>query len=748
MRKRCSTALDSKFKGRPGVPEIPRLQADFAACTIIAKNYLAMARVLAESFQQRNPGCPFFVLLMDPIEGYFPPDKEPFFLLEARQLDIPNLEGFLFKYGILEASTAVKPTFLKKLFREHDVQKLVYLDPDILVLEPLQELSSLLDRHSIVLTPHTTTPYPDDAIPGDHDILRAGGFNLGFVALRNGAVTQSLLDWWERKLYHYGLLDFEKNMFVDQRWMDLAPALFGDVEVLRDPGYNVAYWNLHERQTTIADDKLFVNGGPCYFFHFSGFNPEEPSLVSKHQTRFKMRKLGDLQSLFAKYRQKLLEKGWEETSKWPYTYDFFDNGHPIPAAARRFYWSLGEEVAALGSPFTWINDVAAAVTKAKPEREAGEIPFGINVIGYVASEKGVGEAVRSNIRIVKSTGIPYVSNNFVDTGSRNLEALPGSFSHTNPYKVNLINVNADQMPYFVQRNNGYLMGRYNVGYWAWELPSFPKEWWGSFAYVDEIWVPSKFTRDSVARASSRPVICVPHSIDPDVQPSREWTRERLNISSDTFVYLFLFDFHSFLERKNPVGLITAFKQAFGDRKDVLLLMKSVHADSDPSSLRRLEKVSQGANVRIFDEVLSKQAIHALMQLSDCYVSLHRSEGFGLTLSEAMMCGIPVIATAYSGNMDFMSEENSFLVPYRLVEIDQDHGPYKSGNVWADPDLEKAGDLMMNVFQDRSRSSAIAKRGQTDVMTRLHPSAIGEIVKSRLRELGNLRSDAVSDGISR
>lgn len=735
MRKPPSRTVESKFGHRPGVPEIPRQHADFAACTIIAKNYLGMARVLAESFQRCNPGCPFFVLLMDPVEACFTPARESFHLLEARQLPIANLEGFLFKYGIMEASTAVKPTFLKKLFRDHDLRKLIYLDPDILVLEPLHELSQLLDKHSIVLTPHITSPYPDDAIPGEHDILRAGTFNLGFIGLRNSAVTQNLLHWWERKLYHYGLLDFEKNMFVDQRWMDLAPSLFGDVNILRDPGYNVAYWNLHDKQVAVSEEKVLVNGGTCYFFHFSGFNPMEPTVISKHQTRFKMRKVGDLQSLFTKYRLLLLENGWEQTSKWPYTYNFFDNGHPIPDAARRFYWSLGEDVGNLGSPFTWIGDAESLQSDSHRQSDAVERPFGINVIGYIASEKGVGEAVRSNIRIIESTGVPYVSNNFVDSGSKNLENLPQSFSHTNPYKLNLINVNADQMPYFVQRNNGYLRGRYNIGYWAWELPAFPAEWRGSFAYVDEVWVPSRFTQESVAQASPRPVICVPHSIDPDIKTAPEWTRERLKISPDTFVYLFLFDFHSFLERKNPVGLIRAFKQAFGDRKDVLLLMKSVHADSDAASLRRLQKEIAGANVRIFDDVLSRQAIHALMQVADCYVSLHRSEGFGLTLSEAMMCGKPAIATAYSGNMDFMNQENSFLVPYRLVEIEQDHGPYKRGNVWADPDLEQASSLMMEVFEDRAEVAAVATRGQKDVMTQLHPRAIAELVKSRLTELG-------------
>jgi glycosyltransferase involved in cell wall biosynthesis len=724
-----------KFRTRPMLPPLPRLHAEFAACTIIAKNYLPMARLLAESFQRHNPACPFFVLLMDPVEGCFQPEPEPFHLLETRQLAIRNLEGLLFKYNILEASTAVKPTLLAKLFADHDIQKLLYLDPDILILNPLTDLSHLLDEHSIVLTPHITSPYPDGAKPGDHDILQAGSFNLGFLGLRNTPTTQELLAWWQRKLYHHGLLAFDRNMFVDQRWMDLAPGLFRDVKILRDSRYNVAYWNLHERRVEVRDDRVLVNGSPCYFFHFSGFNPEEPSVVSKHQNRFTMADLGDGKSLFTRYRKLVLAKGWKQTKNWLYTYDYFDNGVRIPESARRYYWSLGEDVEQLGDPFAWLNEREPTGVVDIKDR-----PFGINVVGYVASEKGVGEAARSNLRIVKAAGIPYVANNFADSGSLNLENPPENSSREHPYGINLVNVNADQAPYFAERNPGYLSGRYNVGYWAWELSSFPREWCGSFTYFDEVWVPSMFVRQSVSAASPIPVTCIPHSIDPELRPSAEWNRQSFGLSSEVFVYLFFFDFHSFLERKNPLGIIKAFKAAFGGRKDVLLLIKSIHAASQPGELRLLQRESRGANIRIFDCVLSRQGAHDLMSVADCYVSLHRSEGFGLTLAEAMRCCKPVIATGYSGNMDFMNQENSFLVPYCLVEIEKDHGPYKKGCAWADPDLHRAAQFMQRVYEDRSAASKVATRGRDDVMTSLHPRTIGDLVKKRLTSLNLVPAD--------
>lgn len=717
--------------------DLPRVSADFAACTIIAKNYLPMARVLAESFTRCNPGCPFFVLLMDSPDGFFEPEKESFYMLEVRQLQIPNLEGLLFKYNVLEASTAVKPTLMSKLFSDHDIKKLLYLDPDILVLSSLRELSQLLDAHSIVLTPHITVPYPDDAKPSEHDILQAGSFNLGFIGLQNTPVTQKFLAWWERKVYHQGRLSFEENMFVDQRWIDLATAMFSDVKILRDPGYNVAYWNLHERRVAIEKNDVKVNGQTGYFFHFSGFNPLDTSGISKHQTRFRMKDIGDARDLFRRYSRLILENGWNDTRNWPYTYDFFVGGLRIPQSARDFYWRLGEDVTEFGNPFTWVDghQHEQKTAGALPIRMLRDRPFGVNVAGYLASEKGVGEVVRSSLRIMHAAGIPYVANNFVDTGSLNLEKPLSNFSEENPYRINLINVNADQVPYFAEKKVGYLSEHYNIGFWHWELSSFPKEWCGSFGYLNEIWVSSDFTLRSVAEVSPVPVTCVPLAIDPQLQPSPDCSRESFGLDPETYVYLFFFDFHSFLERKNPLGLIRAFRQAFGERRDALLLMKSTHGDSAPEQLRRLVRECQGANIRIFDKVLSREATHSLMSVADCYVSLHRSEGFGLTMSEAMVCGKPVIATGYSGNLDFMTKENSFLVPYKLIEIERDHGPYKKGNVWADPNIEEASRMMLRVFEDRVGTANTAKRGQADVLEKLHPDTVARLVKNRLSSLG-------------
>jgi glycosyltransferase involved in cell wall biosynthesis len=207
------------------------------------------------------------------------------------------------------------------------------------------------------------------------------------------------------------------------------------------------------------------------------------------------------------------------------------------------------------------------------------------------------------------------------------------------------------------------------------------------------------------------------------------------MATDTFVFLFIFDFHSFVDRKNPVGLIQAYKRAFGARTDVQLLIKSSHSSQHREELRMLQEAADGANVRVLDEVLSRSAKHELMMASDCYVSLHRSEGFGLTMAEAMLCGKPVIATGYSGNVDYMTPETSFLVPYKLITLDQTHGPYRAGYHWAQPDLDYATDSMRYVVEHRDSAARLGLRAREHVWNVLHPTAIAKSVLERLQELG-------------
>ena len=716
------------------LPSISRRTAPFAACTVIAKNYLSMARVLADSFHEFHPDCPFFVLLLDPPEGRFNPADEKFLTLDPSQLDIPDVRSFFFKYNLLEVSTGVKPYLLGHLFEQHDIEKLFYFDPDILIMRKLDPLLTWLDQQSILLTPHITTPYTDNAWPGELDLLRSGAFNLGFLGLKRNAVTKQMLSWWQDRVYHHCRYAVQAGMFVDQKWMDLAAGLFEGVKIIRDPGYNVAYWNMHERTLSVKDGEYLVNGQPCYFFHFSGFDPERPGMVSRHQNRFTLDQIGETRKIFDLYRELLLRQGWEQSHSWPYTYDHYQNGERIPRAARDEFWELGEDAS--------VSDDNSS-TPRTAEIFKSSLEPGINVAGYVTSEKGVGEGMRAHLRSIAAAGVPHVINNFVDSGSQNIQS-EYQIVPENPYFANLVCVNADQVPYFSRKKRGYFSQHYNIGCWAWELASFPEEWRSSFDYFHELWVPSTFVQQALLEVSPIPVLRMPYSIDQQVAIAPEWNRQRFGIADDAFVFLFMFDFFSFMERKNPLGLIRAFQAAFGGSRDVVLVIKHSHRDAEPAAYETLRQAAEGKNVILLDMVLPRAGVKTLMNICDCYVSLHRSEGFGLTLTEAMSVGKPVIATAYSANTDFMDESNSYPVRYRLVEIEKNHGPYKRGKVWADPDPDHAAQLMRYIYENREAAASIAKKGQEDIQRQLNPEAVGGMFTERLQTIMETTSSSAQN----
>jgi glycosyltransferase involved in cell wall biosynthesis len=380
-------------------------------------------------------------------------------------------------------------------------------------------------------------------------------------------------------------------------------------------------------------------------------------------------------------------------------------------------------------------DVSEHFGRTRPARDMG-LPFGVNVAGYFASEKGMGEAVRADVRCLVAAGIPHVLNHFVDRhGSENVERVFGEVREDNPYAFNLIHVNADQVDFFVgQHAADYFEGRYNIGFWVWELSDFPARWHGSFRHLDEIWVPSCFVLDALSRAAPVPVVRFPHSLALGKKTPRPWSRSDLGVPDGAFVFAFLFDFMSVVERKNPLGLVSAFRRAFSPDEPAWLVLKCAHSQHQPDALSELEKAIGDANVRVLDRVLDRDDVDGLMASCDAYVSLHRSEGFGITLAEAMALGKPVIATAYGGNTDFMTESNSFPVRYRLAELERDFGPYEKGRTWADPDLEHAASVMRRVFTERDDAARVAERGREDVRRVLAPSTVGRMMDERLRRI--------------
>ncbi len=262
--------------------------------------------------------------------------NEAFELVLVEDLSIPCFESVAFKYDILELNTNVKPTFLKVLL-DRGIDEVVYLDPDILIYRDLTPVFDALAESSIVLTPHALSPTPGD---GRSELLHlvSGVFNLGFVAVRACAETGRFLSWWEERCLNIAYNEPRAGMFVDQKWINLAPCYFDGVNVLKHQGCNMAYWNLHERLLSIEKEEYIVNGTcPLIFFHFSGISVDGGKRISKYTEMFTLENRPDLRLLFENYRERLIQHGIRDQRVVEYSFGAFDNGQMINRLTRSIY---------------------------------------------------------------------------------------------------------------------------------------------------------------------------------------------------------------------------------------------------------------------------------------------------------------------------------------------------------------------------------------------------------------------------
>jgi len=287
--------------------------------------------------------------------------------------------------------------------------------------------------------------------------------------------------------------------------------------------------------------------------------------------------------------------------------------------------------------------------------------------------------------------------------------------------------------------DGFFKDHYNIGIWAWELPTFPEKWHDRFAFYDEVWVGTSFVAEALATVSPVPVLRIPPVIDLTAQGSRESGRRKLAIDEDQFVFLFVFDYHSHDERKNPRAVIEAFKLAFGKGDKARLVIKCVNADSSAQAFAALQDSARNHAVTIVDGYWSAEEMRDLMASCDAYVSLHRAEGTGLTLAEAMVQGKPVIATGWSGNTDFMDVNNSYPVRYEMTRIARSVGPYMAGQTWAEPCLDHAADCMRDVFENRAEAEARACAGRRTIEEGYSAEAVTEAIARRLETIQLRRS---------
>ncbi len=306
--------------------------------TIASRNYLAYAITLMQSVAAQYPDAPRYLILADRDEGDAALAGAPFITIAAEALALPDFDAFAFRYTIMEFNTAIKPYAFAHLRRRHPGAGIVYLDPDILVVAPLTEVEvALADGALAVLTPHLVNAVDDDRQPGERDILVCGTYNCGFFALGAHPDADGLIGWWANRLEFGAFSDIAAGLFTDQKWVDLIPGLFPDVHILRDEGYNLAYWNLSQRKVSRRGAHWYAGKRPLAFVHFSGVDVDRPAQFSRHQNRHTQATIGKLRPLYNEYLALLAANGHAEHRIKPYAFGRFADGEPICDPVRAVY---------------------------------------------------------------------------------------------------------------------------------------------------------------------------------------------------------------------------------------------------------------------------------------------------------------------------------------------------------------------------------------------------------------------------
>jgi hypothetical protein len=323
-----------------------------AAATIVDKSGLALARVLAASFLEHHRDVPFFVLLADEVDGYFDPAKESFELVTLDQLKIPELRRFLFHYSRQEVSYAATPFLLHHLL-ERGFDGAIFLKQESLVTAPFYDVLQRAAASSILLTPHLLGPLEGEGrFRRELNILQSGVYNGGFVGVAATTEGRDFLEWWKDLCFRHCVHDVPNGVHFEQRWLDFVPAYFEDYEVITDVGFNVGHWNLLERHVAIEGDAITVNGRPCRYVRFSGFDPEKPERVTRYLPLPTMADIGEGARLFQLYAGRLRNAGYEESSRWPYAFSKYEDGVPVSYDARKLYRELGDSVERLPDPWS------------------------------------------------------------------------------------------------------------------------------------------------------------------------------------------------------------------------------------------------------------------------------------------------------------------------------------------------------------------------------------------------------------
>jgi glycosyltransferase involved in cell wall biosynthesis len=366
------------------------------------------------------------------------------------------------------------------------------------------------------------------------------------------------------------------------------------------------------------------------------------------------------------------------------------------------------------------------------------LKLGLNVTGYFRAELGIGESARCMARAADADRLPLAlvdlklpcKNPLTDT------AFAGRLQAANPHPVNVFHVDPPAMRDLDHHHGAaFRRDKYNIGYWAWELPEFPDAWLDCAGYCDEVWAPSEFAAAAMRAKLPVPVLAMPHAVAFE-RPAGD-TRARFRLPADQFLFLFLYDLNSYSERKNPGAVLEAFRRSGLAGRGAALVIKVHNTAGNPADFARLQAAAaQLPGTVLITETLSRADLTALQAACDCFVSLHRAEGFGLAIAECMYLGKPVISTDWSAPAEFVDGTNGCPVRATLATLDRNHGPYARGQTWAEPDVAHAAEWMQRLFADRALAARLGAAARATIETRFSPAAIGARYRRRLEAIAS------------
>jgi glycosyltransferase involved in cell wall biosynthesis len=766
------------------------------ACAVATRQQLAPVGVLASSFEAVHPGSRFSVLVIDAGlgEGNDPAARYEVLTPAGIGVGDDELRRLALIHDAAGLSAALRPRFVTHLLARGQDDVVVHLAADAIVHGDLSPVEALARAHDVVLVPHLLRPAPRDGLLPDAGALVAGepfttaviavgrqataflhewgdGLPLALVPTRHDhavwrdpGVAVSPVNGHERSLTETSdgsiLADGSPLRVLHLRGYDPArPHLLSDLGGTM-PRVLLSDEPVLAALTADYGDRLqaarSAQGPPAPYRYGSICGTAIPSAVRAlardaldgtdpaGRPPLPFNPAGDVE--FVRWlNEPVARRGDRVVTRmvigvWRHRQDL-QSSFPDPFLADLdglVAWS--ETAADFRADYRNLHRSPAPVSAGAAEGAPASLPPpGLNIIGYLRAEAGVGEAGRLMALAADAAGIPYRTIATTDTPSRQLDPFVvggtgSSRDEAEPYRVNLLCVNADRTPNLLAELPPALLDhRYRIALWFWELSRPASHTAAALDLVDEVWVASEFVAEPLRSLTAKPVLVTPLAIPPPAPT--HLTRGDLALPTDRTVFLATFDAFSIPARKNPVGIIAAYTAAFGPDDGAHLVIKTINGARHRAALEQLWYLTRDRpDIEIRDGYLSRLEMSALVQLSDACVSLHRSEGFGLVPAAAMAAGKPVIATAYSGTLAFMDDDSALLVPYELADVGPGNDPYPADAQWAEPDLHTAAKHLRAVMEEPGAAHRLGEQARAAVARTHGPAVAGTWIDSRLNDI--------------